>query len=213
MTDTTHRTIKIWQQNTRKSLAAHLAMLHSIENAYDIICIQEPAFDFLANTRATPVWTVVKPTSWKGKENGKPYPRVITLVHERLSTNGWTQIDIKSLDVVAIQLKGESGEINIYNIYNDCTHSETLEVMRKHLDEREEEEEAQEQPEKVVGDVWLGDFNRHHPMWEKEDNLRLFTNRNLEDATVLTGLLAEHGMQMTLPHGTPTIRNTAGNLT
>src|SRR6266702_1391327 len=112
MNDTTHRTIKIWQQNTRKSLTAHLATLHNLDNTFDIICIQEPAFDFLANTRATPVWTVVKPSPWKGSENGKPNPRAITLVHHRLSTNGWTQITVNSLDVVAIQLKGDSGEIN-----------------------------------------------------------------------------------------------------
>src|SRR6266567_1620404 len=131
MTDTTHRTIKVWQQNTRKSLTAHLATLHSLENTYDIVCIQEPAFDFLMNTRATPVWTVIKPTPWKGKEGGKPNPRAIILVHERLSTNSWTQIAVESLDAVAIRLKGDSGEINIYNLYNDCTHSDTLEILRK----------------------------------------------------------------------------------
>src|SRR6266700_4447760 len=110
MTDITHRTIRIWQQNTRKSLTAHLATLHNLENAFDIICLQEPAFDFMANTRATTVWTVVKPTPWKGKEDGKPNPRTVILIHERLSTNGWTQIAIDSLDITAIQLKGEEGE-------------------------------------------------------------------------------------------------------
>jgi hypothetical protein len=67
--------------------------------------------------------------------------------------------------------------------------------------------------EKVKGDIWLGDFNRHHPMWEREENTRLFTNQNLEEAAVLTELLADHSMQMVLPHRIPTIRNSAGNLT
>jgi len=215
MTDKTHRIIKIWQQNTRKSLTAHLATLHSLEDKFDIICIQEPAFDFMANTRATKVWTVVKPSPWKGKEVDKPNPRAVTLVHERLSTNGWTQIAIDSLDVVGVRLKGEDGEINLYNIYNDGTHRETLETLRRHLDEREEREDERRRGalEETTGDIWLGDFNRHHPMWEREENTRLFTNHNLEEAAVLTELLADHGMQMALPHGTPTIRNSAGNLT
>ena len=213
MTDETHRTIRIWQQNARKSLDAQLMTLHTVWNNYDIICLQEPHFDHLNATRATPVWRLVTPTGWNRKDPAEKTPRVITLVHERISTNSWTQIDLDTTDAVGIKIVGEGGEISIYNIYNDCTHSQTLTKFQEHLDTREQENPAHDQPDKVIGDIWLGDFNRHHPMWEDEANDRLFTNQNLEDAGILIDLLADHDMQMTLPQGTPTIRNSAGNLT
>jgi hypothetical protein len=109
-------TIRIWQQNTRKSLTVQLATLHSVEDKYDIICIQEPHLDFQAMSRATSVWTSVYPTGFKHDKEGTP-PRALTLVHTRLSTNNWTQVPVNSLDIVAIWLTCERGRLNIYNIY------------------------------------------------------------------------------------------------
>jgi hypothetical protein len=117
MTDEIHRTIMIWQQNTRKSLDAQLLTLHLVENKYNIICIQEPHFDHLSTTRATPVWCLVTPTGWKRNDSVERTPRAIILVHERLPTNSWTQIDIDTPDAVGIKITGEGGEISIYNIY------------------------------------------------------------------------------------------------
>src|SRR5271155_5242566 len=126
---------KIWQQNTRKSLNIQLATLHSVEDKYDIICIQEPHFNFQAISRATSVWTVVYPTGFQNDIEG-PRPRALTLVHTRISTNSWAQVPVNSLDVVAIRLTGTSGTLNIYNIYNDCTHSDTIRVLEEHLESR-----------------------------------------------------------------------------
>ena len=116
--------------------------------------------------------------------------------------------------MVAIQLLSDKGTLNIYNIYNDCTHSNTVRIMEKHMRDRERgagprlstglEEE---------GDLWLGDFNRHNPWWEDPCNARLFTNRNLADAQILIDLLSEHSMDLELPPAIPTIRNARGNLT
>ena len=213
MTDAAHRNIKIWQQNTRKSLDAQLMTLHSARNNYDIICIQEPHFDHLNATRATPVWRLVMPTGWNRNDPPEKTPRAIILVHERLSTNSWTQIELDTQDAVGIKLIGDGGEISLYNIYNDCTHSHTLIKLQEHLDARERDAPNPDQIEGVIGDIWLGDFNRHHPLWEDEENDRLFTNQNLNEAGLLIELLADHDMQMTLPQGIPTIRNSAGNLT
>jgi hypothetical protein len=113
MTDEPHRTIKIWQQNARKSLDAQLMTLHTARNDYDIICLQEPHFDHLNATRATPVWRLVTPTGWNRKDPTEKTPRVITLVHERISTNSWTQIDLDTTDAVGIKLVSEGGEISI----------------------------------------------------------------------------------------------------
>jgi len=65
----------------------------------------------------------------------------------------------------------------------------------------------------MEGDIWLGDFNRHHPMWDDDRNVGLFTRANLDAAEGLIELVANHGMEMTLPKGIPTIKNTQGNYT
>jgi len=213
MTNETKRTIRIWQQNTRKSLDAQLLTLHTTGNDYDIICIQEPHFDHLNATRATSTWRLVTPTGWNRSDPAEKTPRAITLIHERIPTNSWTQIDIDTPDAVGIKLTGEGGEISIYNLYNDCTHSDTLTKFQEHLEAREQANPDPILDDRTIGDIWLGDFNRHHPMWEDEENERLFTHQNLNEANTLIDLLADHDMQMVLPHGIPTIRNSAGNLT
>ena len=205
--------IKIWQQNVRKSLTAQLATLHSVEEKYDIICIQEPHFDFQHISRATGVWTAVYPTR-AGLDPNDNNPRALTLVHTRISTNRWTQIPVDSLDVVAIRLSSEKGTLNIYNIYNDCTHSNTVRVLEGHMENREDVGNSGHNMElREGGDIWLGDFNRHNPWWEDPRNARLFTDRNLDDAQILIDLLSEYNMDMALPPSIPTIRNSRGNLT
>ena len=53
--------------------------------------------------------------------------------------------------------------------------------------------------------IWLGDFNRHHPLWDEERNVHLFTTANLDAAQPLLNLLATYGMKMALPKGIPTL--------
>jgi len=215
------RRIKIWQQNTRKSWDAQQTMIHTIGNQYDVVCIQEPHFDFQNITRATKVWHVVVPTNFKQgegaeltqEERERRRPRALMLIHKRISTSSWTQIEVDSRDVVAVKILGETGVINIYNIYNDCTHSRTLEEMGRHLEKREAEAIWEQEVDKTEGDIWMGDFNRHHPMWDDPRNNRLFTRRALEEAEILIDLLANYSMEMCLPKGIPTIRNTRNNYT
>jgi len=205
MTDEPRRTIKIWQQNTRKSLDVQLLTIHAARNNYDILCIQEPHFDHLNATQATLVWRLVTPTGWNRSDLVEKTHRAIILVHERIPTNSWTQIDIDSPDAVGIKLVSEGAEISIYNLYNDCTHSDTLSKLQEHLDAREQAHPDPAPDDRITGDIWLGNFNRHHPMWETEENDRLFTHQNLNEANTLIDLLADHDMQMALPHGIPTI--------
>ncbi|KAJ7347815.1 hypothetical protein DFH08DRAFT_936603 [Mycena albidolilacea] len=47
--------------------------------------------------------------------------------------------------------------------------------------------------------IWAGDFNRHHPLWDKLCNQHLFTSKNLDLAQPLLDLLARYGMAMALP--------------
>ena len=57
--------------------------------------------------------------------------------------------------------------------------------------------------------IWLGDFNRHHPLWEEERNLHLLTETYLNAAEPLLLLLAEYGMQQALPKDMPTLQSLA----
>jgi hypothetical protein len=49
--------------------------------------------------------------------------------------------------------------------------------------------------------MWLGDFNRHHPLWDNDDQEQLFTNRALQDANHLIQAAMHAEMLMALPKG------------
>lgn len=140
-------------------------------------------------------------------------------IHERICTDQWEQIPVDSLDIVAIRIKGEDSNLNIYNIYNACEHSGTILKLCQHLHQQETQFEETQQchnPQGMTendGDLWLGDFNRHHPMWDKAEDSRLFTQAAITNAGILLNLPADYSMEMALPKGIPTIRNSAGNET
>ena len=52
--------------------------------------------------------------------------------------------------------------------------------------------------------IWLGDFNRHHPRWDKPSDTRLFTQEALTSAEKLIGLVANAGLDLALPPQKPT---------
>jgi hypothetical protein len=81
-----------------------------------------------------------------------------------LDTNTWKQLLFPSPDVVVVQLTGDYGKCTLINIYNDCKHNNTLETLGKYL----ETEIRQIRPSAHDHMIWLGDFNRHHPLWEEE---------------------------------------------
>ncbi|KAG2053911.1 hypothetical protein BDR06DRAFT_885245, partial [Suillus hirtellus] len=59
--------------------------------------------------------------------------------------------------------------------------------------------------------LWLGDFNRHHPLWEDIQNHHLF---NYAAANSLIDLIANHSMLQLLPCRIPTLQaNNTGNWT
>jgi len=47
--------------------------------------------------------------------------------------------------------------------------------------------------------IWLGEFNLHHPLWDKECNGHLFMRSNLEKSQVLIDTLADFDLQIALP--------------
>jgi len=55
--------------------------------------------------------------------------------------------------------------------------------------------------------IWAGDFNRHHPLWDREEDKHLFTSSAIQAADKLIDLLTEHNMVLLLPKDTPTLQH------
>ncbi|KAF8952061.1 hypothetical protein BDZ97DRAFT_1612106, partial [Flammula alnicola] len=55
--------------------------------------------------------------------------------------------------------------------------------------------------------LWCGDFNRHHPLWDRDEDTHLFTPAVLNSAGRLIELLADYGMEMMLEKGVPTLQH------
>jgi endonuclease/exonuclease/phosphatase family metal-dependent hydrolase len=184
--------------------------LHQLRpDKYDIAVTQEPHINYLGNAQATPHWITVYPI---GHLDRHQKTRALIMMNRlTISSNAWTQLDIDSPDVVGIQINGEQGTLRIINIYNDCTHDESMEAVEKYMTAARRRQGGERAP---IRYVWMGDFNRHSPMWDDGRNVHLFTTQNLEAAGRLTDMAARHGMTMALPPGLPTLKAMAtGNET
>ncbi len=121
---TPYLTLRVLQQNTRKSLTAQMDLLNMTStDEVDVCIIQEPYINFLHLTSATPHWSVIYPTRHTTHPSDT---RVITLISEKMSSDGVQQIDIDSSDLVAISVTTKTGTLDIYNIYLDCNHSRAI---------------------------------------------------------------------------------------
>ena len=192
-----------------KSIAAQLTLLNGpVAKEKDVIALQEPAIDHRTGlTKANSHWCAVYPTH---KFTLDANPRAITLINTKLSTNNWEQIPFPSGDVVIVQFHGAQGTCTLINIYNNGTHNRTLEEMGRFLALNA----AKVRPSQSDHMFWLGDFNRHHPMWDEEWNSHLFTAAALDLAQKLLDLLADFGMVQALPKDIPTLQSSStGNWT
>ena len=193
------RRLRIWQQNLNRSLEGQLDLLQSLRaKDYDLAMLQEPHIDFLGRTRSNLHWTVVYPKQHLANPGAT---RSVILVNRNLTSNNWTEIALPSPDVTGIQLHGDLSIIHIINIYNDCEHNRSLEVVKEYMRGRVREQVEGER----VRYIWLGDFNRHHPLWDEERNAHLFTTATLEATQPLLNMITRYNMKMALPKDIPTL--------
>lgn len=172
---------------------------------WDVMVIQEPYLNFLRNTCANHRWHVIYPSQHYTHPQRRS--RAVTLINTSINTNSWKQIFFPSSDVVIIQLSGTYGHCTIFNIYNDCNSQDTLTALDLFLDQNI----ATIRPSENDNMLWMGDFNRHHPLWEDPRNRHLF---NYTAANPLIDLIANYGMIQLLPCGIPTLQSLAtGNWT
>lgn len=131
-TDPTSMRLRIWQQNLNKSNKAQYDLINSpIHNDWDIVLLQEPYINSLGNTKANHHWRVIYPSSNLSDTSMK---QSVILVNTKLDMNSWAQVRFKGTnDIMVIQIKYTQGRVTIFNIYNDCNHSDILVAMDKYL--------------------------------------------------------------------------------
>ena len=110
-------------------------------------------------------------------------------------------------DITAVRFKGDNGYLSLFNIYNEITNNDTLTCLDLFLDCNA----PLIRPSNSDCVLWLGDFNRHHPMWEEDANEHLFEPEDY--ISPLIDLLYKNDMLLTLPKGIPTLHTSAGNWT
>ena len=163
------RPFRIQQQNTNKSCDGQHDLLISLKkDDYDICAVQEPYIDRSGQTRANYQWFAVYPST---HTTAPQDTRSIILINTNLLTNNWRQIPIPHPDITAIEITSNHGTIRLLNIYNDCKNNDTLNHVSDYIN-------ANPAPRSIITPtlyIWLGDFNRHHPLWDEPRNLHLFT--------------------------------------
>lgn len=198
--------LRIIQLNVNKSNAAQtdflINRLHP--NDYDLVMIQEPYFDYKKDSRVSSKWIVIYPLN---HIDDPLRTRSIILVNANISTNSWTALPIDCPDITAIQITGEWGVCRIFNIYNDQKHSRNLTALNRFLLTSESQQRTNDSP--ATEDIWLGDFNRHSPMWDEARNTQLFTRSALREAQQLIDMAVTWNMHMALRPGINTLESTS----
>lgn len=194
--------LRILQINLNKSEKAHLDLLNGpLGTRWDIILLQEPHTTKF-NTIRTPMrFRQVYPAD-RWKEGA--VVRSAIWVNTEIDTKSWKIIKVPGTnDITAIQIQGPYGQLTIFNIYNSCTDSLTEAIFSRFL--RENANDIWRGQDHHM--LWCGDFNRHHPLWDKEEDTHLFTTEALRKAERLIELLADYDMEMMLEKGVPTLQH------
>ena len=198
------RELTVWQQNLNKSQTGQHDLISSgklISSGIDIIAIQEPSINVLGLTVTSRDWIPLYPLTHK-KDQRKT--QAITLINSKLPTESWEQLEFQSGDVVVVKIMGSWGQIVLFNIYNDCSHDRTLNELTKFHRINRGLIVGNKTDSEMHHTIWLGNFNRHHPAWDRLEDHRLFTREALEMAENLIKAIADHSLNMALAPGMPT---------
>jgi hypothetical protein len=209
------RTLRIRQQNCRKLEACQQDVINPCNpELYDLCLVQEPWLDFLGNTRAPTGWSAVYPPTHL--LDGRKRTRSVIFVSPRLAGDAVTTIPIDSADITAVQVETPRGLVRILNVYNDQTHLNTVTKLRAWTD-NPEANTSPPTPLQARGPgvhtMWLGDFNRHHPLWDDDHQEQMFTRQALDDADQLIQACMHVRLVQALPKGINTLETAHGNWT
>ena len=113
-------------------------------------------------------------------------------------------MEFLSGDVTVVKITGTWGIMTIFNIYNDCLHDRTIHKLIKFHRINHRVLVGTDITANVAHVVCVGDFNRHHPAWDRLEDTCLFTREALEGAETLLKATAELRLDMALLAGIPT---------
>ncbi len=199
--------LSIWQQNVNKSPTCQHDIISNnilIRKGINLITLQKPAISGTGFLIASRDWTPVYPSNHSINLH---ITRSIMLIRADVSTENWNQVEFPSSDVTVIQISRHWDKITVFNIYNDGEGDDTIKLLTDYHHRNRATLEWAEAGEAHI--IWLGDFNRHHPAWDSLEDHRLFTNEAMEATEKLIKAVADAGLDMALPSGTPTHKHNA----
>ena len=200
--ETNTKRIRILQINLNKSSSAHLDILNNtFSGQWDIVLLQEPHITHFGNSRTPSAFHLISPTSRATLDTPL---RSIIWISSRMKTSSWKTINVPgSNNITAVQISGAFGCVSIFNIYNDGNHNDTLTTLTDYMTTNKSS--LYDNDNDFI--LWCGDFNRHHPSWDSDEDERLFTPNTLRNADILINHLANWNMVMALPKGIPTLEH------
>jgi len=147
--------LRILQINLNKSHKAHLDLINGpLSKGWDIILIQEPYITPFSHIRTPNGFKQISPQD-RLLDNSDPTCSVIW-AHRKISSNTWKVMNIPgNNNISAIQIHTWDGQLNIFNVYNDCMHSRTLTKLKQFIQEKRH----QILPSNRDMLLWGGDFN------------------------------------------------------
>ena len=165
----------------------------------DIVVIQEPAIVNNNHSIASRDWILVYPMP---HQSNPEKTRSLMLIQAQISTDSWNQLDFLLSNVTVVQLNSTWGKLTIFNIYNKGKCNNTINLLTKYYKDNHQNLEHSQNGD--AHQIWLGDFNRHHPYWDDPRDLRLFTDVAMKAAEPLIEAVAEASLELALPRGIPT---------
>ena len=103
--------------------------------------------------------------------------------------------------MTAIQIQMAAGNVLVINMYNHITHADSISHVLQTMRARAR---ARGSAVGTENTIWLGDFNRHHPVWDKAQNSHLFMRAKLDKGQYLS--VNELDLHMVLPKDLPTLQ-------
>ncbi|KAF8584200.1 hypothetical protein K439DRAFT_1346685, partial [Ramaria rubella] len=91
---------------------------------------QEPYINFLGNSISSPHWFSVYP---KLHYSNNSITHSLILVNKHIATTEWEIIDLDTADIMAIRMRTPTGNLLIFNIYNNNVHSKSLDVLHSFI--------------------------------------------------------------------------------
>ena len=87
-------------------------------------------------------------------------------------------------------------------MYNDSEQDNTIRLLTDYHSRHKDSLEHTTMGEVHI--IWVGDFNRHHPLWDSPKDTRLFTNEVMDAAKKLIEAITSTGLDLALPGRIPT---------